>query len=84
MVCGRTGVHGVVTSAVEEEPGHAFDRAQTLHPHMGVTTVKERHEKRPSAFWHSVQVKYSQFFFYSHEFSYCDINVNSILYYLGH
>ena len=56
MVYGRTGVHGVVTSAVVGEPEHEFDRAQTLHPQMEETIVKERHEKRPSVLWHSVKV----------------------------
>ena len=83
-MCGRTGVHGVVTSAVEGEPKHELDRAQTLHLKMADTIVKGRHEKRQSVLWHSVQVKYSQFLFNIHELSYCGINVNSILYYLGH
>jgi len=61
MVYGRSGVHGVVTSSADEEPEHEFDRAQILHPHMVVTTVKAHHEKRPSVFWHSVKVKYSKF-----------------------
>jgi len=73
MVCGRTGVHGVVTSAVEEEPGHEFDRAQTLRPQMAETIVKERHEKRQSVLWHRVQVNYVKLLFYIHELSYCDI-----------
>ena len=55
-MCGRTGVHGVVTSAVEEEPKHELDRAQILHPQMAETIVKERHEKRPSVLWRSVHV----------------------------
>ena len=83
-MCGRTGVHGVVTSVVEEEPKHELDRAQILHPQMADTIVKERHEKRQSVLWHSVQVKYSQFLIYIHELTYCDIYVKSILYYLGH
>jgi len=48
-VCGRTGVHGAVTSAVVQEPEHELDRAQTLHPQMAVTIVRGRHKKRQSA-----------------------------------
>jgi len=55
-VCGRTGVTGVVTSAVAQEPEHEPARAQTLHLHMAVTIVRDRHKKRQSVFWQIVQV----------------------------
>ena len=62
-----------MTSAVEGEPEHVLDRAQIRHPQMAETIVKGRQEKQQSVFWHSVQVKYSQFLFYIHELSYYDI-----------
>jgi len=49
-VHGRTGVTGVVTSAVVPEPEHEPARAQTLHLYMAVTIVKDRHKKRQSVF----------------------------------
>jgi len=47
-VCGRTGVHGVATSAVVMEPEHEGDHAPTLHPQMAVTIVKDHLKKRRS------------------------------------
>jgi len=57
-VGGRTGVFGAgVTSAVEPEPAHESDHAQTLLLHMVVMIVRDRCKKHQRVHWHIAQVE---------------------------